>query len=91
MHELVDMCKLSIQKLFIIHKIRSKNYIKNKENNTKFVVKVCPYGIIRTNRITLVAQRVERFVLILFPLKNGLQMGFAGGGDKTGLYLKDKF
>ena len=27
----------------------------------------CPYGIIRTNRKTLAAQRVDWFVLILFP------------------------
>ena len=35
--------------------------------------------------------RSWRFVLILFPLKNGLEMGFAGGGDNQGLHLKDKF
>ena len=32
-----------------------------------------------------------RFVFILFPLKSGPKMGFAGGGEKTGLHLKDKF
>ena len=32
-----------------------------------------------------------RFVLILFPLKNGLEMGSAGGGEKLRLHLKDKF
>ena len=35
--------------------------------------------------------RSWRFVLILFPLKNGLEMGPTGGGDKRGLHLKDKF
>ena len=33
------------------------------------LAQVCPYGIIRTNRKTLDLQRVEWFVLILFPLK----------------------
>ena len=31
-----------------------------------------------------------RLVLILFPLKNGLEMGSTGGGDKRGLHLRDK-
>ena len=35
--------------------------------------------------------RSWRFVLILFPLKNGLGMGSTGGGDNQGLHLKDKF
>ena len=36
---------------------------------------VCPYGIIRTNRKTLAVQRVDWFVLILFPLKKALEWG----------------
>ncbi len=32
-----------------------------------------------------------RFVLILFPLKNGPKTGSTGGGEKPGLHLKDKF
>ena len=55
------------------------------------VAKVCLYGIIRTNRKTLAVQRVDWFVLIHFPLKNGREMGPARGGDKRGLHLKDKF
>ena len=35
--------------------------------------------------------RSWRFVLILFPLKNGLETGSTGGGDNQGLHLKDKF
>ena len=35
--------------------------------------------------------RSWRLVLILFPLKNSLEMGSTGGGEKRGLHLKDKF
>ena len=35
--------------------------------------------------------RSWRFVLFLFPLKNGPEMGPARGGDNQGLHLKDKF
>ncbi len=34
--------------------------------------------------------RSWRLVLILFPLKNSLEMGSTGGGDKRGLHLRDK-
>jgi hypothetical protein len=34
--------------------------------------------------------RSWRLVLILFPLKNGLETGYTGG-DNQGLHLKDKF
>ena len=40
---------------------------------------VCPYGIIRTNRKTLVLQRVDWFVLILFPLKTASERGLREG------------
>ena len=33
----------------------------------------------------------HRCVLILFPLKNGLKMRAAGGGEKSGLHFNDKF
>jgi hypothetical protein len=52
---------------------------------------VCPYGIIRTNRKTLALQRVDWFVLILFPLKPALEWGLREGGEKLELHLKDKF
>ena len=58
---------------------------------TKFVAQVCPYGIIRTNRKTLALQRVERFVLILFPLKTPPKWGAGEGVKKQGLHIKDKF
>ena len=45
-------------------------------------VYVCPYGIIRTNRKTLDLQRVERFVLILFPLKRPPKWGPGRGAKK---------
>ena len=32
-----------------------------------------------------------RFAPVLFPLKNGPKTGAAGGGEKPGLHLKDKF
>ena len=35
--------------------------------------------------------RSWRFALVLFPLKNGLKTGAAGGDDNQGLHLKDKF
>ena len=43
------------------------------------VAKVCPYGIIRTNRKTLALQRAGWFVLILFPLKKALEWGLREG------------
>ena len=55
------------------------------------MAKVCPYGIIRTNRKTLDLQRVERFVLILFSTKKAPKMGVRRRGDKAGLHIKDKF
>ena len=43
------------------------------------LAKLCPYGIIRTNRKTLAVQWVDWFVLILFPLKTALKWGLREG------------
>ena len=52
---------------------------------------VCPYGIIRTNRKTLDLQWVERFVLILFPLKTPPKWGSGEGVKKQGCTLRTNF
>ncbi|MDE6996659.1 MAG: hypothetical protein K2P04_02120, partial [Oscillospiraceae bacterium] len=51
------------------------------------VAKVCPYGIIRTNRKTLAVQGVDWFILILFPQKRHLNGGY-GRGCKTRVAFK---
>ena len=43
------------------------------------LAQVCPYGIIRTNRKTLVLQWVDWSVLILFPLKTVLKRDLREG------------
>ena len=52
---------------------------------------VCPYGIIRTNRKTFALQRVERFVLVLFPLKTPPKWGSGEGVKKQGCTLRTNF
>ena len=47
--------------------------------DSAWVENVCPYGIIRTNRKTLAEQRVDWFVLILFPLKTALNEVYGRG------------
>ena len=55
------------------------------------VANVCPYGIIRTNRKILDLQWVERFVLILFPLKTPPKWGSGEGVKKQGCTLRTNF
>ena len=63
----------------------------NGRSFAKIVAQVCPYGIIRTNRKTLDLQWVERFVLILFPLKTPPKWGSGEGVKKQGCTLRTNF
>jgi len=49
------------------------------------VAKVCPYGIIRTNRKTLALQGVGWFVLVLFPAKSPAKNRHNEGSQKRGV------